>query len=312
MLLKEDFIRYSLEINLFFLRLAKEHSIFAAASLTQRDIRVADELIRLKSSIEVILNNAVKLSQGVISSEVLASGELVTGLTLAAEDKTRFYTGIPIDTNITKMELALKPGKSPMNNSVLFESVSSLNQQAIIALTTAIESTEKLMANVLSCNTFTFLYPLLIDHVIEETRFFTSLLIKLQHMEDLNIINKALAEEFKFDWNEIMKEHSQFIRGMLDPSETRLFETADAFAKEFARLEGGTAETSKQPIHSSDNIRRALTATTNLRNFKRAGTEGILACKIKSIILPLLADHVTREANHYLRLLKSLNTKPSK
>ena len=40
------------------------------------------------------------------------------------------------------------------------------------------------------------------------------------------------------------------------------------------------------------------------KDFKQAGTEGIAACKIRSIILPLLADHVLREANHYIRLLR--------
>ncbi|MEN6317078.1 MAG: DUF2935 domain-containing protein, partial [Clostridiaceae bacterium] len=29
-----------------------------------------------------------------------------------------------------------------------------------------------------------------------------------------------------------------------------------------------------------------------------------LECKVKSIIIPLLGDHVIREASHYLRLLK--------
>ena len=38
---------------------------------------------------------------------------------------------------------------------------------------------------------------------------------------------------------------------------------------------------------------------------KRASVDGIASCKIRSIILPLLADHVFREANHYLRLLES-------
>ena len=42
-----------------------------------------------------------------------------------------------------------------------------------------------------------------------------------------------------------------------------------------------------------------VTATTKLRDFKAQATEGLLGCKIKSIILPLLADHVLREANHY-------------
>ena len=43
--------------------------------------------------------------------------------------------------------------------------------------------------------------------------------------------------------------------------------------------------------------------TEEYQKFKTAGTEGILGCKIRSIILPLLADHLLREANHYLRLL---------
>ena len=44
--------------------------------------------------------------------------------------------------------------------------------------------------------------------------------------------------------------------------------------------------------------------TQKCRDFKQAGVEGIETCKIKFIILPLLADHVLREANHYLRLLE--------
>ena len=35
----------------------------------------------------------------------------------------------------------------------------------------------------------------------------------------------------------------------------------------------------------------------------RAGVDGIEDCRIRSLILPLLADHVLREANHFLRLL---------
>lgn len=33
---------------------------------------------------------------------------------------------------------------------------------------------------------------------------------------------------------------------------------------------------------------------------------GLLDCKIRSIVLPLLGDHVVREANHYIRLLKGV------
>ena len=49
----------------------------------------------------------------------------------------------------------------------------------------------------------------------------------------------------------------------------------------------------------------SLEETLRFRDFKSAGTQGITQCKIRSVILPLLADHVLREANHYIRLLQS-------
>ena len=48
----------------------------------------------------------------------------------------------------------------------------------------------------------------------------------------------------------------------------------------------------------------SLELTRKFRDFKTAGVQGIEQHKIRSVILPLLADHVLREANHYLRLLK--------
>lgn len=49
----------------------------------------------------------------------------------------------------------------------------------------------------------------------------------------------------------------------------------------------------------------SLKATKAIRDFKAQGTKGLIECKVKSIIIPLLGDHTLREANHYLRLLKS-------
>ena len=51
-------------------------------------------------------------------------------------------------------------------------------------------------------------------------------------------------------------------------------------------------------------VKQYTVLKTLLRDFKAAGAKGIQECKIRSVILPLLADHVLREANHYIRLLK--------
>ncbi len=54
-----------------------------------------------------------------------------------------------------------------------------------------------------------------------------------------------------------------------------------------------------------DLTKKTLQETEKYRDFKMAGTKGINDCEISSIILPLLADHVLREANHYLRILEN-------
>ena len=96
-----------------------------------------------------------------------------------------------------------------------------------------------------------------------------------------------------------MMEHALFIIGLLDPSEEELIHSADSFAKEYCQLLESCKGAHKQMMSSS-----SLDETVKFRDFKIAGTQGIQQCKIRSIILPLLADHVLREANHYIRLLK--------
>ena len=57
----------------------------------------------------------------------------------------------------------------------------------------------------------------------------------------------------------------------------------------------------------SNLTKETITSTKNIRDFKRAATEGVLDCTIQGLILPLLGDHVLREANHFLRLLEKYN-----
>lgn len=48
--------------------------------------------------------------------------------------------------------------------------------------------------------------------------------------------------------------------------------------------------------------------TQSYRDLKAAGAKGILDGEISSVILPLLADHVLQEANHYIRVLEAEQT----
>ena len=106
-----------------------------------------------------------------------------------------------------------------------------------------------------------------------------------------------------------MMEHAWFIRGLLDPSEPELIETANQFSKDYARLLEEACRKERCANAMTESLSEStLKETIKYRDFKATGTKGILECKISSIILPLLADHVLREANHYLRMLETGRT----
>jgi hypothetical protein len=302
MLSNEEFVIQSLDINLFFLRIMKEHAFFLEGGFTPVHSDLARQADTFKKKYEALLTEAVTLTGGCISSGVASSGEVVTAFTLNAERATEFYTGISIDTGITRAELSLTKRVTQLNLQTLVQRVADLNQRAIAVTQSLINFKTVVLDSVLACKMFTFNYPLLIDHIRREAILFIELLSRLQNRVMTDIIGFAVEQE-SF-WNRIMAEHAKFIRGLLDPTEEVLFQTANNFGKEFDLL---TAEA--LALHHQINLfpqvtQKSLERTVGIRDFKRQGTEGILACRIRSVILPLLADHTLREANHYLRLLR--------
>lgn len=306
MISKQTFINQSLELNLFFLRIMKEHSIFLEAAFAMKDRNLIAQADAFKNEFARLLSFAISLSDGAIPSRVLKSDEIVTKYTSEAERATEFVTGISIDWSITDRELSLTPNMNIKNISMLTEQVYRLNQNSIAATNMIIQFKSNLKKDVLSCMLFTTAYPLLIDYILREAIFFTELLTRLQNGIEIDV-RKDIIEQETF-WNRIMSEHSFFIRGLLDPTEEELFDIANNFGKEFETLRKEASSINKSSLELSDLTDKTLEQTINIRDFKAQGTEGLLACKIKSIIVPLLGDHVLREANHYLSLLQSYNS----
>lgn len=180
MLSKQDFINQSLELNLFFLRIMKEHSIFMEAALPPKNKDLIGQADAFKNEFAMLLSRALSLSDGIIPADVLRSNELTTKYTLDAERATQFATGIFIDSNITSTENSLSPGFSDKNISAITDNVYMLNHNSLTATTMIIKFKTKLLSDVSCCSVFTTLYPSLIHHVISEAKIFAELLSRLQ------------------------------------------------------------------------------------------------------------------------------------
>lgn len=202
------------------------------------------------------------------------------------------------------LEQNLQAGCGLSKNRALNRAVFRINQRALRLLDGLIAFKESILSEVSSGGLFTMNYPLLIRHITREARLYRDTIEKLQQNKCDSYESLYETENF---WNQIMMEHALFIRGLLDPSEAALIDTADDFAADYQKL----LELAKQQDcrANSSLTEMSLAETIKYREFKAAGAEGILENKIVSIILPLLADHVLREANHYIRILETGRTR---
>ncbi|WP_134687057.1 DUF2935 domain-containing protein [Brevibacillus migulae] len=149
--------------------------------------------------------------------------------------------------------------------------------------------------------------PLLVDHVSREAAYFMRRLEQL-NTGTLDPLPDAIINENVF-FLKIMADHAKFINHLLDPSERKLVEQAREFSHDFDQLvfqaidlDSMKPQSQTQPLLSQF-VDQNRVSVRQLRDFKRTARDLIEACRIKSIIPPLLADHVFREASRFLEIL---------
>lgn len=294
---QKNYITKSLELHLFFSRIMKEHSLFLEAAFLEKEENLKNIARDFQKIFSNQLQEVIELSNQMLDDNYLSQEEYVTTSTLNAEEQTTRLTGIPIDTSITQKELNLMKGKVKINEKTLNQ-IKQINQRTLPFIKNLIYFKNDILNKVLSCEIYTTNYPLLITHIMNEAKMYYNLLNRIENHEP--ITNSDIYEQELF-WNNIMKEHAEFIGGLLDPSEKKLILAADKYANEYEKI-------IKNYNHPMNLTNISLKETINFRDFKIAGEKGILNCQIKSQIIPLLADHIVREANHFIRLLKEFNS----
>ncbi len=270
-----DFIQQSLRLNIFWLRIMSEHALFIRLGLPCEEIALRLEAQQLQAEFEKLLKEAKRI--------------------------------------------AIRPTK---------KEVAKLNLEAINLTTAIIDFKSRVLKLIICCVITTgFNFPLLIDHIRREAIFFRASLTRILEQIIVNPVEELLQENLF--WLRIMADHSKFISHLLDPSERRFKANAEDFSEKFDDLRLHTKDFESMlvpqtfensllddtsPIQIRPGVfgtglpqpfsigslerftKEAIEATIQLRDFKLAARDLISNCKILSIISPLLADHVFREA----------------
>jgi hypothetical protein len=189
--------------------------------------------------------------------------------------------------------------------------VRKLNEDTIQLVLGLRNFKRNLLILIINCKIMGFNFPLLVDHIAREAEYFMRTLKKFNE-GILDPIQDAIIKENVF-WLKIMMEHSRFIASLLDQSERNLVKTALKFGDDFEVLLNQARDVESMlykkkptyPIIGKLN-KDSENATHELRAFKQAGLDLIKSCQIRSVIDPLLADHVVREADHFLQMVHVL------
>ena len=298
---REEFIQSSIGLNLFWARIMKEHCIFIAAGLPYKDMHTMQSFDRFKVQFEMLLYEAAEIA-GNLPAGMAAGGFFLTDLTPEAEARTQSLTGISINQKITAAEKnALeKPRPMPIGKlPVIYDITRSVNRKADALTRNLIELQTKVLDEVLDGKMFTYNYPGAYLHMNGEARRYLSGLETLSLSENINN-DPCEVQEY---WDNNMRQHAASIRGLLDPSEAAMFKRADNFIDNYAALLAETEKECGQNKNIQTETEKAVRLTTDFKRFKTETAKAILSNKLKSIILPLYADHQLREANYYLSLL---------
>lgn len=296
----EMFIRNSIEINLFFQRIMKEHLFFIQISLHPVQSTLIMKANDLKQRFESLLARTVKHAQGLVPENMIKSGEIVTTNTLIAEQVNSKLTGVSINTAITKAEYELIHDPQKTIDYRLEGIIVDLNERTKELLMQVIDYQKELLKLASQCKIFINLYSEMLVHITSEAEFYLEV---LKALIEKRALRKTLCESLDF-WNHIMGDHANFVDGLLDPTEKSLKELANDFAAAFERLVDHCNKNNSNEI-----LQRSIETTGEIREFKTTATLGILNCEIKAIIPPLLADHLSREANFYFKMLTMIKKK---
>ena len=182
----QDYVVRSLELHLFFARIMKEHAFFLKVGFLPPGAGLAQESEALLRQLEALLARAISLSNLVVRSCVLDSGELFTEFTLRAECQTQQLTGTALNQELTRRVMTLRGrdcGAEVCLSPQLTRQVQQLNRDGLGLVNCLIRLKERTLAALNSCSIATANYPLLIEHILREARLYRTHLMELEGLD---------------------------------------------------------------------------------------------------------------------------------
>lgn len=273
---------------LFWSRIMKEHAIFIESSLPPPQSRLAVQAKQYHNQFSQLFRKVIFLSNGVLSEEILASGQFLTDFTEIAERDFEKFFGVTANLPLTVSEQHIKPFRADIAGSrQLREQFSEIGGQLLRETEAFVPFQEDMLSRRISCKLFFGLYPSALDHLMKEAKRF---IVEIKAIESADT---AQSDSFISFWNQGMSEHAKSLRGELDWTEDNEILAANNYAEAFDKL-----------VSAAPNRMKSLEYNTKFAEYARSVTQEFIGCKLLGIMSGLYCDHLLREVNHFNWALK--------
>ncbi|HEY8389867.1 MAG TPA: DUF2935 domain-containing protein [Clostridia bacterium] len=281
---REQYIKSTMELNVFFSRIFKEHCVTIAAGQRNGDMRVLQSLDRYKVHFEMLLSSALENGLNLIDPRLIELNCFITPYTYNCEQMTQSSCGISINHRISSFEIEKLNKPAPIAAGRLpyaYERALRLNTDGEEIARGLEELLTNILKEVKSGRMYSSVYPSVYECYILELNRYQKAIDMLRTDQKFFYFDEGAAK--------IMQTNAEHIRGMLDPCEMDDINKANYFAALFSEC-------------NKDNDQKFIEINEKFAEFLQDLIEKMLAKKLSSVMLPLTLDNILRQANRNIGL----------
>lgn len=234
-----------------------------------------------------------------VSKSFLDSDILFTEYTKDIEIKTLKYFDIEIDINLTELSLNLIPGNIEFNEMKI---VKEYTKELLELVKKSIDLLERINNYIKNGTMFLTIYPLVIDHMLNENNLLKDTLERLYN--DIGV-DPTYIYSLEYYYTTFLKEHSLLLKNLINPKNENEINNSNYYLDKYSDLLNNF-NNDISPYSLNTLYNNCQSITNNFKSFLYNTTNIVVEDATNFMLLPLLIDHLLRESNSYIKNLDYL------
>lgn len=300
MLTNEQFLSQTVINGLFYLRTIREFCANIKLAFLSKNQVYIDKAREFSARCEEIGGVLIEYADNNIDQKALEGQFLVTEYTLPCELLTEDLFGIKIATDITRKELALKPGVPTNVSDQTVELLNEQNRKALALCQEFAAFLKDIFAKEKRNELFSYSYPHLIKFMIEETELYETLLDRIINKQ---AVDPSYVTDYEYMFTASMKDSAMFLRDFVNPSNEEIVLKFNSYIAEFDNLLTDYKQTSLSPDNQKRLTGNTLKTVTRYAKFIADCIRQLLDAKLYFIVEPIFLDNIYTEANYFKYVL---------